>query len=114
MHEASIIMGVLETVTRQCQREGYKKINSIRLRIGKAASILPDCLYFAFDAAKINTLAHDAKLLIETVPLGGACNSCSYEFEVKNYIFNCPSCLSTDINVSQGFDMEIVDMDVDD
>ena len=113
MHEASIIMGVLETVSRQCQREGYQKINAIRLRIGKAASILPDSLYFAFDAAKMNTLAHDAELIIETVPLGGTCNSCNHEFEVNSYIFNCPSCQSTNIDVSQGFDMDIVDMDVD-
>lgn len=113
MHEASIIMGVLETVTRQCQQEGYQKINSIRLRIGKASSILPDSLYFAFDCAKINTLAHDAKLLIEDVPLGGNCDSCGHEFIVEDFIFNCPKCKSTKINVSQGFDMEIVDMDVD-
>ena len=113
MHEASIIMGVLETVTQQCKRDGYKKINSIRLRIGKASSILPDALSFAFDAAKINSIAKDANLIIDTVPLGGTCNSCNHTFEVDNFVFNCPSCQSTDLDVSQGFDMEIVDMEVD-
>nr|MBF0221175.1 hydrogenase maturation nickel metallochaperone HypA [Desulfobulbaceae bacterium] len=113
MHEASIIMGVLETVTRQCQQEGYTKINSIRLRIGKASSILPDSLYFAFDAAKINTLAHGAELIIESVPIGGTCKACGHDFAVEEFIFNCQNCQSTKINVSRGFDMEIVDMDVD-
>ena len=113
MHEASLILGVLETVNKHCQRDGYHKINSIRLRIGKASSIHPDSLHFAFDAAKIHTLASDAKLIIETIPLGGICNTCNHTFEVENFIFNCPSCQSTDLDVNQGFDMEIVDMDVD-
>ena len=113
MHEASIIMGVLETVTKQCKQDGYSKINSIRLRIGKASSILPDALQFAFEAIKINTIAHDAQLVIDSIPLGGSCKSCKQEFEVENYIFNCPYCQSPEIEVDKGFDMEIVDMDVD-
>ena len=113
MHEASIIMGVLETVTRQCQLEGYSKINSIRLRIGKASSILPDSLHFAFDAIKIETIARDATLDIDIIPLGGTCAECRREFEIENYIFNCPFCNSTQILINKGFDMEIVDMEVD-
>lgn len=113
MHEASIIMGILETVTRQCQLEGYRTINSIRLRIGKASSILPDSLHFAFDAAKLHTIAKNATLIIDEVPIGGACSACGHQFTVETFIFDCPACHSTKIKVSQGFDMEIVDMEVD-
>ncbi len=71
MHEASIIMGVIDTVTKQCVKEGYSKINTIRLRIGKASNILPDALLFAFDIVKQDSIAESAELLIETVALGG-------------------------------------------
>lgn len=114
MHEASIIMSILDTVTEQCHREGYTRISSIRLRIGKASHILPDSLQFAFEIARGETLASDAELVIETVPLCGTCKSCGHGFEVDGFAFACPNCQSTDLTIDSGFEMEIVDMEVDD
>ena len=113
MHEASIIMSILDTVCSQCVREGYEKITSIRLRIGKASNILPDALTFAFEIAQIDTIAHEADLLIESIPMGGYCKTCSHLFEFDKFIYKCPACQSTSIKIDKGFEMEIVDMEVD-
>lgn len=116
MHEASIAMSILDTVLGQCRRAGYGAIDSVRVQIGAAAGILPDALMFAFDVAKQETIAADAVLIIDHVPVGGICHGCGKKFEVNNnggFVFECPLCASRSIEINQGHEMRIVDMEVD-
>jgi hydrogenase nickel incorporation protein HypA/HybF len=113
MHEASIAISLLETVSALCRQEGYDSIESVRLRIGKAAGILPDALLFAFDVAKAGTIASQAELIIEFVLLGGCCNDCGSQFESdERFIYSCPACNSSAIKITRGNEMQIIDMEV--
>jgi len=113
MHEASIAISLLETVADLCRQEGYTSIESVRLKVGRAAGILPDALLFAFDVAKAGTLADQAKLIIEDVALGGFCRDCGCKFETEDrYIFACPACESRAIKITAGDEMQIIDMEV--
>ncbi|HWR59603.1 MAG TPA: hydrogenase maturation nickel metallochaperone HypA [Thermodesulfovibrionales bacterium] len=113
MHEASIALSILDMVAERCRAEGYSAVESVRLRIGRAAGILPEALVFTFDAAKEDTPASDAKLLIDIVPLGGFCSGCESDFEVEDaYVLNCPVCGSTLFKINRGYEMEIVEIDV--
>ena len=113
MHEASIALSVLETVSDLCQQEGYNSIESVRLRVGRAAGILPDALLFAFDVAKAGTIACKAELIIEYISLGGVCRDCGSNFaSEERYIFACPVCKSSAIKITQGDEMQIIDMEV--
>ena len=113
MHEASIAISLIETVSSICLKEGYDTIESVRLKLGRAAGIFPDALLFAFDAAKSGTRASQAKLVIEFVPLGGHCRDCGACFESEErYIFSCPACKSSAIQITGGNEMQIVDMEV--
>ncbi len=114
MHEASIALSILDIVQSKCQEEGCSSVDSIRVRIGKAAGILPDSLVFAFDSAKDNTVAKNATLTIETVPVGGTCHDCKKEFTVDDvqYVFSCPRCGSKSFEITSGREMEIVDMEI--
>jgi hydrogenase nickel incorporation protein HypA/HybF len=114
MHEASIAISLLETVSEQCLKLGYSSIESVRLKVGKAAGILPDSLLFAFDIAKTGTIANEAELIIDFILLGGHCLDCNASFESEErYIFACPVCDSRSIKITQGDEMQIVDMEVD-
>ncbi|HTP05269.1 MAG TPA: hydrogenase maturation nickel metallochaperone HypA [Nitrospirota bacterium] len=114
MHEASIALSILDIVQSKCHEEGCNSVDSIRVRIGKAAGILPDSLIFAFDSAKDNTVAKNATLAIETVPVGGTCHDCKKEFTVEDvqYVFSCPLCGSKSFDITSGREMEIVDMEI--
>jgi hydrogenase nickel incorporation protein HypA/HybF len=113
MHEASIAISLIKTVSDLCQQEGYNSIESVRIKVGKAAGILPDALLFAFDMAKAGTLASQAELIIEYIPLGGFCRECGSEFESEErYIFSCPDCKSNTIKITRGDELQIVDMEV--
>lgn len=113
MHEASIAISLIGTVSDLCQQEGYSSIESVRLKVGRAAGILPDALLFAFDVAKAGTRANNAKLIIEYVALGGFCCDCGSQFESEErYIFFCPDCKSSAIKITRGDEMQIIDMEV--
>jgi len=113
MHEASLVLSLLDTLSVRCREEGYSSIESIRLRIGMASGILPEAVLFAFEAAKQDTIAKDAELLLDMVPLGGYCEECRNEFEVNDaYVLNCPLCGSHSFKISKGYEMDIVEMEV--
>ena len=113
MHEASIAISLLETVADLCHREGYNSIESVRLRVGKAAGVLPDALVFAFDIAKAGTIAGQAELVIEYIPIGGLCSDCGSQFDSEErYIYACPACRSTAIKITRGDELQIIDMEV--
>jgi len=113
MHEASIAISLLETVADLCQKEGYSSIEAVRLKVGRAAGILPDALLFAFDIAKERTIASQAELIIEYVAIGGFCSDCGSEFNSEDrYIYSCPICNSTAIKITRGDELQIINMDV--
>jgi hydrogenase nickel insertion protein HypA len=114
MHEASIALSILDIVQSKCLEGGYNSVDSVRVRIGKAAGILPDALVFAFDAAKIDSIANNAKLEIESVSVGGTCNDCKKAFiaaEGAQFMFACPHCGSKSFDITSGREMEIVDLE---
>ena len=113
MHEVSIVQGMLEIAIDSCIKQGYKGIESIRLKIGKASGVVPDSLHFAFEALKTGTIAEKAVLTIEEVPVGGFCEGCKMTFTVEEkYVLSCPKCGNTSFRLNTGRELNIVDMEV--
>jgi len=114
MHEVSIALGLLDLATEYCEKQGYKRIESIKVKIGRASGVLTESLLFAFDAAKIDTIAEKATLIVEEIPISGFCDSCKSNFTVEDaYVVSCPSCGGTSLRVETGRELNIAEMDVD-
>lgn len=113
MHELSIAQSLLEIVLQQCRDNGYERVETVNVRIGRASGIMPDALLFAYDAIKTDSVAHSSVLNIQEIPVTVFCNHCSREFSVEEeYVFNCPSCNGTDFILVGGRELDIVDMEV--
>jgi hydrogenase nickel incorporation protein HypA/HybF len=113
MHEVSIAQGMLDIAIDNCTKQGYKSIESIKVKIGKAAGVVADSLYFAFDALKPGTIAEKAVLTIEEIPVGGFCNSCNSSFTVEEaFVIACPKCGGEDFRVETGRELNIDEMEV--
>jgi hydrogenase nickel incorporation protein HypA/HybF len=114
MHETALALSILDIVVAKCSEAGGRTVDSVRVRIGKSAGVLPDALQFAFDATKATTVAENAQLVIERVPVGGVCNDCKKEFTSNDaqYVFACPLCGSKSFEITSGREMEIVDMEI--
>lgn len=113
MHEASISLSILEIVTGYCEREGYRRVESIRLKVGRASGVLPEALLFAFDAAKVGTIAEKSILIIDEIPVSGYCHGCGDNFVTEDtYVLCCPKCGNTSFSINTGRELDVVDMEV--
>jgi len=113
MHEVSIAQGLLDIVTENCKKQGYKGVESIKVKIGKAAGIVPDALFFAFESMKGDTIAEKASLIIDEIPISGFCNGCNSNFTVDDaYVICCPKCNSLSIRVDTGRELNVDEMEV--
>jgi hydrogenase nickel incorporation protein HypA/HybF len=114
MHEASIAYELLNIAVKECSKNGYSKIQTIKVVIGRATGVVPEALLFAFNVLREDTIAKHANLIIEEAPVKGFCKDCKNEFESnENYIlFECPNCGSFSINLISGKELNIKEMEV--
>lgn len=113
MHEVSLALSLLQLAEDVCHQHGYKSIESVRVRIGRAAGINPDSLSFALETVKKGTPAEKANFILDIIPLGGFCHECGQNFETEEtYIFCCPFCNSSSISIRQGKEFQITEIEV--
>ncbi|GAB4390145.1 MAG: hydrogenase maturation nickel metallochaperone HypA [Thermodesulfovibrionales bacterium] len=113
MHEASIALSILGIAENNCREAGYERVESIRVRVGRASGVLPDALVMAFDIVKAGTVSENASLLVDDVPVGGRCRACGQEFTTEDlYILACPLCGSGDFTVDSGRELDITEIEV--
>jgi len=105
---------MLDFAIDYCEKNGHKSIELIKVKIGRAAGVVPDSLQFAFEALKTGTIAEKAVLTIDEIPVSGICNSCGKNFTVEEaYVIQCPLCGSMSFKVETGRELNIVEMEVD-
>ncbi|MBF0566731.1 MAG: hydrogenase maturation nickel metallochaperone HypA [Nitrospirae bacterium] len=115
MHELSIAASILDIAVKTAEDRSFSSINLVRVRIGRGAGVLPDSLTFAFGALKESTIASNAELIVENVPLTGSCGDCLRDFESDTgYVLGCPLCGSGSIKIKSGYEMDLIDIEVDD
>jgi hydrogenase nickel incorporation protein HypA/HybF len=114
MHEVSIVQGMLEIAIDNCKKGGYKGIESIKVKVGKASGVLIDSMMFAFEALRTGTIAEKAILTIDEIPVSGFCDACKCDFTVQeNYLITeCPKCGSSSLRIDTGKELNIYEMEV--
>ena len=105
MHELSIVAGLFETVTEQARANGAKRVTGVTLKIGRLSGVVPELLASAFDMYKKDTIAAEAVLTVDLVPLRVRCKACGAERGVESFTFLCASCTSPDLEILEGTDM---------
>jgi len=108
MHELSIAQSLITSVIREKESRGLSRIHSIGMRIGLLSGVLPDALQFGYEAAREGTALESADLVIEEVPVRVRCRMCRQEFEVEDFAIRCPGCLSGEVDVVNGYEIDIV------
>ena len=114
MHELSLVSNILEIAEACAIREGASAIRVVSLRVGANSGVKPEALEFAFEVARLGTLAQDARLEVEFVPLRACCKSCALEFEVSDRygIAVCPSCHHRVSSFVRGEELEVRSLEV--
>lgn len=113
MHELALAESIVNTVKKAVQDRPNAKVLQIRVRIGELTDIVPDSLQFGFESLIAETPMASARLEIERIPINCRCGKCGHEFAVEEFIFICPECFSTDIDMIRGDELEIVDIEIE-
>ncbi|HAP68097.1 MAG TPA: hydrogenase maturation nickel metallochaperone HypA [Nitrospinae bacterium] len=113
MHELSIVQNILEIAESEARKNNAAKIIKVWLKIGEMSGVVADSITFCFEALKSNTIARDAELLIDHVPLTGRCKNCGNNFQISNYIFKCNTCNNTDIEIISGRELFVDELEVE-
>ncbi len=114
MHEMSIAQNIVEIVQQGIPPETRGIISSVKLRVGELSGVVPDSLTFCFGVVSEGTQLHNAKLLIEKVPLVEKCQVCSHEFQTDLIVPQCPACQSGELEIISGRELQVVEFMIDD
>jgi hydrogenase nickel incorporation protein HypA/HybF len=105
MHELSIVASLFETLEEKAREHHACKITRVRIKVGRLAGVVPEFLKSAFDAYKAGTIASEAELVIEPTPVRVKCRKCGVETAKDDFIFACPACGATDIDLTVGLEL---------
>jgi hydrogenase nickel incorporation protein HypA/HybF len=93
MHEISIAESIIDIAEANAREQNSCCIQVIKIRLGEFTTIAREALEFAFDVARQGTLAEDARLEIEIVPMVVHCVLCGSITEpVRAICLICPQC----------------------
>jgi hydrogenase nickel incorporation protein HypA/HybF len=113
MHELSVVASLFEILEEKVKEQGGKKITLVKLQIGTLSGIVPDLLATAFDIYKKDTIAAEAELKINVVPLKVQCKDCQKVMIKDDFVFICDNCNSTNLETVEGTEMILEKMDIE-
>ena len=113
MHELSIVASLFEIMLTKARENQATKIVGVKLKVGKLAGVVPEFLQSAFDSYKQDTIAAEARLEMEEVPLKLRCRTCGAEIEKEDFVLVCPSCRGTDLEILEGMELLLDKIDLE-
>ncbi len=113
MHEMSIAEGIVQVLEEQAVAQGYTRVKKVWLEIGPLAMIETDALRFCFDAVTRDSLAANAELNIINIAGEAFCMQCLKNVPITKRYDACPECGSYQLQVTQGEEMRIKELEVE-
>jgi hydrogenase nickel incorporation protein HypA/HybF len=107
MHELGIAEDLSAIVLESAKREKLTKVTKVNISFGQMVQIVPDIFEFAFREAVRNSVANDAEIDIEIIPVKTECKVCGNDFQVKGNLFCCNICGSVDLEIIHGKELFI-------
>jgi hydrogenase nickel incorporation protein HypA/HybF len=113
MHEMSLCQGMLELIEDAARRDGFDRVRTVWLEIGRLASVETEALRFCFDVVTRGSCADGARLEIEHVPGQAWCLACDGSVLIETALADCPRCGSARLQVTGGSEMRVKELEVE-
>lgn len=107
MHELSIAQNIIQIVNSTVEQDKLGLVEKIHLKVGLLGNVLIESLTFSYNSIVENTPLNNSRLEIEILPIKISCNDCGAINTTDDFIFCCPECKSSAINVIGGDEMII-------
>jgi hydrogenase nickel incorporation protein HypA/HybF len=113
MHEMSLVEGVRELIEDAAAREGFSRVNSVRVEIGQLSGVERAAFEFCFDLAMRDGIAAGARLEVVATPGRGRCPACGRETALAVVHDPCEHCGTLPVAVIGGTAMRVIDLEVE-
>ncbi len=113
MHEMSLAEGVVQIIEDAANDQGFTRVKTVWLEIGRLASVEPEALRFCFDAVTEGTCAEGARLEIVDVAGTGWCMDCSEPITRVSLHEPCPRCGGYKVQTTGGTEMRVKELEVE-
>lgn len=114
MHELSVTKGLLDTVLKSAKENNARKVCKVSVVMGDYYDYVPEIVAEYFGLLAEESIASEAELDFETVPVKIYCNRCQKEYEGKRIsAIRCLDCGTNDIIVLSGKELYIKDMQIE-
>lgn len=111
MHEVSLAESIVSALLEMQEKQSWKSVVEVRLRIGALRQVFPEILAFAFNTVTAGTPLEGARLLVEDVPLSFRCIDCGTPWNEDAAL--CPSCGSMHRETVAGMELDIESVEVE-
>jgi hydrogenase nickel incorporation protein HypA/HybF len=113
MHELSLIGSVLRIMEEQAVAEHFQRVISVCLGVGELSNVESEALVFCFGIARRGSLAHNAKLSVQTIPGEAWCEKCERSVHIALRTDACPSCGLWGLSVTDGDQVTVIEVEVE-
>jgi hydrogenase nickel incorporation protein HypA/HybF len=115
MHEISLTRSLIDIVEDYARREGFTRVNALKLSFGRLSCLDPGSLEFTFAVQARGTMAEGARLEFDIRPAVVFCNGCGEESACAGpFQPLCPRCGIQDVLLTGGTEeLKLLEMDVD-
>jgi hydrogenase nickel incorporation protein HypA/HybF len=112
MHEMSLAQSIVEIVERTAAANGGGRVSAVRLEIGALSHVEVEALRFCFDAVTRGGAAEGARLELDSPPGQAWCMPCGATVLLARLGDACPHCGSHQLQVTQGEEMRVKDIEL--
>ncbi|WP_238551816.1 hydrogenase maturation nickel metallochaperone HypA [Candidatus Symbiobacter mobilis] len=109
----SLVQSVVETIEQAAHTHHFRRVKTVWLEIGELSSVEPEAMVFCFDAVARNTIVDGAKLEIVSVPGEAWCPHCARTVPIEDLIAQCPDCGACPLDITDGRQMRIQELEVE-
>ena len=95
-------------------REKASAVKVIHLEIGELSCVADRALLFAFEVARVGTVAEEAELAIRRHPVTVRCQPCRREVVLESaQLLKCPVCGTPSNDIVSGRELEVSRIEVE-
>lgn len=113
MHEVSLMRELLSQVKMAMKQSKMERVSTIQIEIGPLAGVEPLLVANAFRVLIPETVFEGTRLEVHQPALMAVCQECQRNFEVVDFKFSCPNCLSSKVQVTSGDQLRLLSITVE-
>ena len=113
MHELAVCQSMLRQVEAIAREHGAVAVTRVTVQVGPLSGVVPELLSRAFPLASAGTVAEDACLQVDRLPLRVRCERCGAESEASPARLLCGACGDWHTRLLSGDELLLASVELD-